>query len=436
MSQHRDFDSLAKSMKGRSPIRSSLLMLAILGFMGAAGAWASLTEIDDVTRADGRIVPSGDVQIIEAAENGVLLELHVTEGQIVEQGDLLMELDGVFLASQLDQEQQRAYGLEARIERLEAEIAGTDLIFPADLVQRAGAVVKSEAALFQGRLDSLETEIAILENQRKQLQQENAEVLVDLETAEQTILVLIEERALMEPLVKRGIEPQTTLLSLRRNEADWHGRKVRAEASLGRFEPGLAEIDQKIDAQKRRYRSESLTELAISTAELEALKPSLPALEQRAGRALIRAPQRGVVNRVHRTTLGSMAKSGEELVEIVPLDDSLLVEAYIQPADIAFLFPGQKVKVKITAYDYARYGGLDGEIIRIGADTIQRPDRKEEEVFVAEIRTDTTILDGAGEEVQIMPGMVAQVDILAGRKTVLDYIVRPVIKVKDEAFRE
>lgn len=435
MSNRQDFDALARSMKGRSSIRSSLLLFAIIAFFGAAGVWASMTEIDDVTRADGRIVPSGDVQVIEASETGVLLEVHVSEGMVVEAGQLLMELDGVLLTSQLNQEQQRAYGLMARIERLEAEIAGGDLIFDADLVQRAPEVVKSEAALFQGRLDSLETEIAILGNQRKILQQENAEVLVDLETATRTLEVLEEERALMEPLVKRGIEPQTTLLSLRRNEADWYGRKVRAEASLGRFEPALAEVDQKIDAQRRRYKSDALTDLAISTAELAALKPALPALQQRAGRAMIYAPQRGIVNKVHRTTVGSTAKSGEELIEIVPLDDSLLVEAYVMPDDIAFLYSGQKVNVKITAYDYARYGGLDGEILRIGADTVTRPDR-DEEVFVAEIRTDSTILDAAGEAVQIKPGMIAQVDILAGRKTVLDYIVRPVIKVKDEAFRE
>lgn len=436
MSGPQDFDALARSMKGRSPIRNNLLLLAIIGFFGAAGVWASMTEIDDVTRADGRIVPSGDVQVIEAAENGVLKRLLVEEGQIVEKGDLLMELDGTLLTSQFHQEQQRAYGLMARIQRLEAEIARETLIFDENLVVRAADVVKSEAALFRGRLDQLATEIAILENQRKQLQQSHKEIMVDLSTATLTLEVLAEERAMMEPLVERGIEPQTTLLSLRRNEADWDGRKIRAEAALGGFEPALAEIDQKIDAQRRRYTSDALTELAISTAELAALKPALPALQQRAGRALIRAPLRGVVNRVHRTTIGSSAKSGEELLEIVPLDDALLVEAYIMPNDIAFLYPGQKVKVKITAYDYARYGGLDGEIVRIGVDTVQRTERSEEEVFVAEIRTETTILDAAGAAVQLTPGMITQVDILAGRKTVLDYIIRPVIKVKDEAFRE
>lgn len=436
MSRHKDLDSLARSLQGRSPIRGSLLLFTILGFFCAALFWAWRTEIDDVTRADGRIVPSGDVQVIEAAEDGVLQRLVAEEGQIVEAGDVLMELDGSLMSSRLDQEQQRAYGLMARIQRLEAEIDGGDLVFDEDLVAQASDVVKSEAALFRGRRDALSGEIAILENRRAQRRQELEEGLVTLETARSTLALIGEERALMEPLVERGIEPQTTLLTLLRTEAEWEGRRVRAEAALARLEAALAEIDEQIAAERQRYTSEALTELAISTAELAALRPTLPALEQRAERAQIRAPVRGVVNRLHRTTLGSMARSGEELVEIVPLDDSLLVEAYVRPDDIAFVYPGQSVKVKITAYDFARYGSLDGEILRIGADTIQQTERSEEEVFVVEIRTNSTILDAQGEAVQIMPGMIAQIDILAGRKTVLDYITQPVIKVKNEAFRE
>ena len=166
------------------------------------------------------------------------------------------------------------------------------------------------------------------------------------------------------------------------------------------------------------------------------MEPTLPALENRASRAQVRAPVKGIVNRLHRSTLGGLARSGEELVEIVPLDDSLLVEAYVRPEDIAFLRAGQKVRVKITAYDFARYGALDGEIIRIGADTITRSERNDEEVFVVEVRTEDRLLDAAGNPVEIIPGMIAEVDILSGRKTVLDYLLQPVLKIKDRAFRD
>ncbi|MFU8834100.1 HlyD family type I secretion periplasmic adaptor subunit [Roseovarius autotrophicus] len=436
MARNHDLDQLAREMRGRSPLRGSLLLFTILAFLATAVIWAARTEIDDVTRADGRIVPSASVQVIEAAEPGVLQALHVREGQVVDKGDLLMELDGTILDSQLDQEQQRAYGLMARIARLQAEIDGIDLTFNPDLVRRAGDVVTSETALFRGRQAELQSEIDILERQRLQRRQEYQEGLVDRLTALETLAVLGEEREMMEPLVKRGMEPATTLLSLRRSEAEWRGREVRAGAALDRLQSALDEIDDRIAAQQSRFRSAALTDLATATAELAALKPALPALQSRAARARITAPVRGIVNRIHRSTLGALARPGEDLIEIVPLDDTLLVEAYVRPDDIAFLYPGQPAKVTITAYDAARYGSLSGEILRIGADTITRSERSEEEVFVVEIRTTDTILDADGVEVEIMPGMVAQADILAGRKTVLDYILKPVVRVKDRALRD
>ncbi len=436
MSQHPDLAQLAREMRGRSPLRGSLLLIVILACLLAAGTWAYLTELDDVTRVDGRIVPSGDLQMIEATEPGVLQALHVREGEVVETGTLLMELDTTQIESQLSQEQQRAYGLMARVQRLQAEIEGTDLRFDAKLITGAPNVVKSETALYQGRQAELSAEVAILERQRQQKHQEYEEGLVDQVTADATLKVLAEERAIMAPLVEQRMEPATTLLTLRRSEAEWQGRKVRAEAATSRLKTGLDEIDDRIKATRSRFRTAALTDLALATAELAALEPALPALRDRASRAQVRSPVRGIVNRIHRTTIGGLARSGEDLIEIVPLDDSLLVEAYVRPEDIAFLHAGQPVKVKITAYDFARYGGLDGEILRIGADTITRSERNDEEVFVVEIRTSSTMLDAQGIAVEIIPGMIAEVDILSGKKSVLDYILQPVVKIKDQALRE
>ncbi len=436
MSQHPDLAQLAREMRGRSPLRGSLLLIVILACLLAAGTWAYLTELDDVTRVDGRIVPSGDLQMIEATEPGVLQALHVREGEVVETGTLLMELDTTQIESQLSQEQQRAYGLMARVQRLQAEIEGTDLRFDAKLITGAPNVVKSETALYQGRQAELSAEVAILERQRQQKHQEYEEGLVDQVTADATLKVLAEERAIMAPLVEQRMEPATTLLTLRRSEAEWQGRKVRAEAATSRLKTGLDEIDDRIKATRSRFRTAALTDLALATAELAALEPALPALRDRASRAQVRSPVRGIVNRIHRTTIGGLARSGEDLIEIVPLDDSLLVEAYVRPEDIAFLHAGQPVKVKITAYDFARYGGLYGEILRIGADTITRSERNDEEVFVVEIRTSSTMLDAQGIAVEIIPGMIAEVDILSGKKSVLDYILQPVVKIKDQALRE
>lgn len=436
MSRHPDLETLAREMRGRMPLRGSLLLIVILVCLTAAGFWAGYTELDDVVRVDGRIVPSRDVQLIEAAEPGVLQTLQVREGQVVDQGALLMELDSTQIIRELSQERQRVFGLRARAQRLEAEIEGSDLRFESDLLEGAPDVVRSETALYLGRQAELAAEIAILDRQREQRRQEYEEGLVDQVTAIETLGVLAEERAIVAPLVEQRMEPATTLLALRRSEAEWLGRKTRAQAVVHRLQTGLNEIDDRIRAARSRFRSAALTDLALVTAELAALQPALPALQQRAERAQIRAPVRGIVNRIHRTTIGGLARGGEELIEIVPLDDSLLVEAHVRPKDIAFLHANQPVKVKITAYDFARYGSLDGEIVRIGADTVTRSERSEEEVFVVEIRTSNTMLDANGLAVEIIPGMIAEVDILSGRKTVLDYLIQPVLKVKNQALRE
>lgn len=436
MSRHPDLESLAREMRGRAPVRGSLLLFLILACMISAVAWAHFTELDDVVRVDGRIVPSGDIQVIEATEAGVVQTLYVREGQVVDAGSLLVELDTNQVERELSQEQQRAFGLMARALRLQAEIDGTDLQFDRDLLNGAPDVVRSETALYQGRQAELAAEIAILHRQREQRQREYEEGLVDQVTAVETLSVLAEERAMMAPLVEQRMEPATTLLALRRSEAEWKGRKVRAEALINRLQAGLDEVDDKVQATRNRFRSAALTDLALVTSELAALQPALPALRDRVSRAQIRAPVRGIVNRIHRTTIGGLARGGEELIELVPLDDRLLVEAYVKPGDIAFLHAGQPVRIKITAYDFARYGGLDGEIVRIGADTITRSERSEEEVFVVEIQTSDTLLDSGGAAVEIIPGMTAEVDILSGKKTVLDYLIQPVLKVRDQALRE
>ncbi|MCF2872308.1 HlyD family type I secretion periplasmic adaptor subunit [Octadecabacter sp. G9-8] len=432
----RELDDLTRELRGRMPVRASLLLLAIFSFFVLAVLWAANAELDDVTRAEGRVVPSGDLQVIQATEQGVLRALYVGEGEIVESGDILMELDGELLTGQLDQELQRAHGLRARIQRLRAEIDGSNLTFSTELAALAPDVVSAEAALYSARRTELQGQIDILERRREQRIQENTEAEVDLATAQDMASIATEERALLEPLVQRGLEPETSILALRRTEAEVSGTVTRAGASLARFQSALAEIDDQIAAERNRYRAEAMSDLALATNELAALNAVLPSLETRAGRAVMRAPVRGVVNLIHRTTIGAAVQRGEELIEIVPLEGGLSIEAYVRPSDIAFLRPDQPVKINLTAYDFSRYGALDGVITRIGADAVTRSERDEQAVFVISIRTEDTLTDVDGADVTIIPGMIAEVDILAGRKTVLDYLIRPVIRVKDRAFLE
>jgi membrane fusion protein, adhesin transport system len=431
-----DLDRLAREMQGRSSWRGSALLLLIALFLACALVWAARTELDDVTRAQGRIMVSKDNQLIQAAEPGVLEKLYVAEGDIVEAGAVLMELDGSTLAGQLAQELQRAYSLRARITRLRAEIDETALMFPQELLQFAPMVVSSETALFNARKNQLEDRLIVLKRQRSQRAEQIQEASAELQTAQETLALFAEQRAIIAPFVERGIEPEISLIELRRSETEWRGRLAAARAALARVQSALAESDDEMRALMSQFRADALAELVKTTSDLSALEPSLPALESRAERTQLRAPVRGVVNRILRSTIGSLARAGEDLIEIVPIDEVTLVEAFVRPQDIAFIYTGQPVKVKVTAFDFTRYGSLDGEITRISADTVTRSARNEEEFFVVQIRTKGNIVDGQGKPVQITPGMVTEVDILAGKKTILEYLTRPVIRIRDTALRE
>jgi membrane fusion protein, adhesin transport system len=431
-----EFDAILRERRGTSSLRGSLLLLSIIALLLISGLWAAFTEIDDVTRADARIVPYSDVQVIQSADAGVLRAVLVRQGQLVEEGQILMELDPTYSVSDLEQQQTRAQTYAVRIARLTAEIDGSDFF-----ATKAGAsaaedsVIRSETQLFEARRRELHSELMVLERQREQRLEEIEEKKIELASAVQTLSLVQDEIALMQPLVERRLEPETTLLTLRQRDVDWRSRQAAAESALRRLSASIEEINDRVMAVQTRFRSTALTELTLATAELAELQARLPALSERVSRAQLRSPVRGIVNQIKLTTLGGVVQPGEALIEIVPVDGSLLVEAYLRPSDIAFIYPGQAAIIKVTAYDFARYGGLAGEITRIGAGSVKRPDR-DEEVFVVEITTDATLTDADGETLDIVPGMIAEVDILAGRKTILQYITQPIQKVRDRAFRE
>jgi membrane fusion protein, adhesin transport system len=436
MAEHPDFDALVRDLRGAAPWRGSLLLALVIACLSLILIWAAVTEIDDVTRADGRVVPVRDVQVVQSAETAVLQRLYIREGDVVEAGQMLMELDRTMLSSDFDQGQSRARALQARISRLTAWIDGAAApAFLPDIAQAVPGVVASELALFQADAAALAAEVEVLERQRIQRRQDQSEGQIEADTARAAVALIDDEIAIIAPLVERRAEPETSLLALRRSRAEAAGRATQATARLIGLDAALAEIDDRITALRTRSRAEALGALAQAIGELDELQSRMPALARRATRSELRAPERGIVNQIHLTTLGGVAAAGAPLVEIVPLDNILRIDAWLRPSDIAFLRPGQQVRVKITAYDFSRYGGLEGEILRIGADAVQRPDR-DEQAFVAEIRTSTNILDADGAAVEIVPGMVAEVDILAGRRSVLNYLTDPVVRVRDRAFRD
>lgn len=432
----QEFQSIMREAKGSGAARNSLLLFIVVALMVCFFVWAAVAEIDGVKRADGRVVPSSNVQIVQAAEPGVIRALHIRRGQIVEEGAVLLELDPTSFSSELEQHRTRLWGLTARIARLQAQIDGRTMIeFAPDIVSAVPAIVASEVALFRARQDELQAEIDVLEQQRRQRLQERQEAEVERGMARDTLTLVESEISILRPLVQRRIEPETALIALQRSLVEVRGRGARSEAAMLRLSAALAEIDDRIVAIRSRFRSEALGQLALSTAELSELRTRLPAFALRVTRSEVRAPVRGTVNQIHTTTVGGVVQLGQNLVEIVPADDALLIEAYVRPSDIAFLHPGQGVRVNVTAYDFSRYGSLEGEITRIGADATRRHDR-DERAFAIEIRTRTNILDADGAALEILPGMVVEANILARRRTVLDYMTTPIVRVRDRALRE
>jgi len=428
-----EFDRIARDLRGRSGRSGSYLLFAVGFVLLSVGLWAHMTEIDDVTRADARVVPSQLVQVVQAAETGTITEIGVKVGDIVAPNDVILRLDPTLLRSELNTAQAEAAALFIRRERLKAQISGHDF----NMTAMAGTQdsLEAERQLFLSLKEQLSADLLVLQARRdiKMAEIEGAEVGRDV--ARQNIALLQEEIMVVEPLVEKRIESPLALISLRRQFAELNGRLRETQTQIVMAQTAVIEIESQIVARKREQLTKAHQELTEVHARLASLETRIPALQTRLKRAEIRSPTRGIVNQVLFATLGGVAQQGQTVAEIVPFGEAVTVEAFVDPADIAFIRPNQDVKVRITAYDASRYGALDGAVTRIGADTVTAPDG-ERSVYVVEIRLKGVLTDAQGETLEIIPGMIAQVDMLSQKKTVLAYLTQPVVRIKERAFRD
>ena len=435
--KNRDLNAtIIRQINGRKSIFSGWALLAVIGlFVASMISWAAFAEVDEVTRGSGKIISSQDLQKVQTMHGGMIKDMLVHEGQRVHRGDVLLVLDTTASQSEYNQVELKKFALQAQIERLTAEIKGAELKFSPGLAESAPAVTLTQQRLFEGRRSELASELAVLEQQKRQKIKERGEAQSELETANVGLELSQSEISMIQPLVERGIEPKLSLIQLQRTHAELQGKQQTSKIRIERLNLALAEIAERFKTMHETFRKEALQELSTVTAELAELEESLPAYASRVDRSEIRSPVDGIVNQILKTTIGGVTQPGESLVEIVPVDDDFLVEAHIKPADIGFLHPGQRVKVKLTAYDFARYGSLDGELSTIGADAIELPETKEP-VYPVVVRVFSRLTDASGKPLDIVPGMIAEINILTGSKTVLNYFVEPVVKVKKNAFTE
>jgi adhesin transport system membrane fusion protein len=411
-----------------------LLLFAIVAFFVVFFAWASWAELEEVTRGEGKVIPSSQVQVVQNLEGGIVAEIPVREGAIVEQGEVLVRIDNVRAASELRESRQRYLALQGALGRLRAEVDAVPVTFAPEVMTEAPDVAQSESALYRARRDALQSELEVLRSQAAQREQERTELATRLDQLARSHALGLEELAITEPLATSRVVSRVQLLRLQREVNDLAGELEATRLAVPRVEAALREASRRIEERQLSFRAETQRELNAVQAEAAALQEVITAEADLVSRTEVRSPVRGTIKQLFVNTVGGVIQPGADLVEIVPLEDNLLVEAKVRPADIAFLRPGQPAVVKVTAYDFAIYGGLDALVEDISADTIT--DERGESFYRVRVRTDESALHEAGEPLPIIPGMTTQVDILTGQKTVLDYLLRPILSAKERALRE
>lgn len=374
-----------KTLQGPPRFTHLILWTTVL-FIIVAFIWAKFAILDEVTTGEGKVIPSSQIQIVQNLEGGIVTKIEIHEGDIVQKGQILMQIDDTRFAASYKEARKKMAALEIQIARLNAEMFGDKFEVSDNVKKIHPDLVRAEKSLFESRQDEL-----------NQMQQ-------GLDLAQR-------ELELTRPLIKRG---------------------AVSEVEVIRLERTANELAAKISG----FRSKAFDELNESKTELSALIESLVADEDRLVRTTVRSPVKGIVKQIKINTIGGVVKPGMDLVEIVPMDDTLLIEAKIRPQDIGFIHPGQTANVKITAYDFSIYGGLDGVVEQISADTIEEEDDKNESFYVIRVRTQKNYLGSKQKPLYIIPGMQASVDILTGEKSVLDYLLKPILKARQTALRE
>jgi adhesin transport system membrane fusion protein len=383
---------LASALQRPNPA-AHVIMLLIACFFVIAWWWARSATLDEVTVGEGRVVPSGQVQVVQNLEGGIVVELAAKEGQVVDKDDILLRIDDTRFVSSYKESRAKQLALMAAAARLRAESEGRRPDFPEEIRRTRPDLVRIESELHRARAGTLAQALQALER--------------SLAFAEQ-------ELAMTAPAVEKGAVSEVELLRLRRQ---------------------VNELQGTIEDRKNRFRADAQGELTRTLAEMESLAEGNVASADRVKRTTVRAPVRGIVKRINVKTVGGVVQPGADILEIVPLEDTLVVEVRVRPSDIGFLRPDQPAMVKISAFDYSIYGGMPGKVEQISADTIDDV-RQNVSYYRVLVRTATNVLEGRAGRYEIIPGMTATVDILTGKKTVLDYVLKPLIKAKDSALRE
>ena len=428
-----DFDTNADwAIAEQTPRGARIIVWLSVAVVLVLLIWSALAVLDEVTRGDGKVIPSRQVQVLQSMDGGMVSEILVKEGQSVKIGDLLLKVDPTRMVSSLRENRSQYLSLLAKAARLKALAEGTRFAPHEDVEKEAPQIVAQEQALYESRRAELDATIGVARQQSLQRSQELISVRARREQATQSFNLTARELEMTRPLVKTGAISDVELMRLERDVARYRGERDSANSDIPRLESSVSEANRKMQEVELTFRNIARSELSETNAKLNALSEESTALEDRVKQTEIRSPVNGTVKQLKINTVGGVVQPGKDLIEVVPSDDALLLEARVLPKDIAFLRPGQKALVKFTAYDYTTYGGLDATLEHISADSVL--DEKGNAFFLVRVRTLASSI--GPQKLPIIPGMVAEVDILTGKKSVLAYLLKPILRAKNKAMTE
>ena len=420
-----------RAMLAQEPLRARMLVNSLGVVFILAVLWAGLSEVDEITKGEGKVIPSRQLQVLQSLDGGVVSEILVQEGQVVEPGQVLVNIDTTRFDSSVKENRVQYLALLAKAARLRALAEGVAFVPPPEAVAEAPKTVGEELRSYEASTSTLNAQLAIARQQLAQRQQELVEVRAKREQASRAYELTARELGYTKPLLKDGAVSEVELLRLERETGRFLGEREMASAQISKTQSAIEEASRKIQEITLNFQSEARKELSDTLAKLNVSSAGGVGLADKVDKSSLRSPVKGTVKRLLVNTVGGVVQPGRDIIEIVPLEENLLLEAKVLPKDIAFLRPGDRALVKFTAYDFSIYGGLEAKLEFIGADSVT--DERGNTFYTVRVRTEKSKL---GEGLPIIPGMVAEVDIITGQKSILSYLLKPVLKAKQAAFTE
>lgn len=427
-------NSVNEAVLERTPRGASLLLWMMALFIIGAIAWAYWAQLDELVRGEGEIIPSSQLQVVQNLEGGIVSEILAHEGDLVEAGQVLLRIEDARFTSSVKENEVRNYELQAKLARLKAEAEGSEFVPPQGFPEQYLEFITQEVDLLRSRQAELDANQAVLSEQLTQRSQELVEAQSRLEQVRRSYNLLLRELEITRPLLAEGVISEVEFLRLQRQVNDLRGERSSIELSLPRIQSAIEEIAGKQGEMELQFRNIARAEYNDLLAERTRLNEALSGMQDRIRRTEVRAPVKGTVKELLVNTIDGVIRPGDQLLSIVPWEDKLLIEAKIKPSDIGRLRIGQTASVKVSAYDFAIYGGVDANLVSISPSTFLTENN--EAYYLIRLETESPFLDAEQEKLPLMAGMTVGVDVLTGKKSLLNYLLKPIIRAKSNALTE